>query len=165
MKSFTHFDEHGQSRMVDVSDKGETKREAVVRGVVKMQPKTFEMIVNKELYKGDVLEVARVAGIMGAKQTSNLIPMCHPLQITGVEISYALKPEESAIEIEATVRITGKTGVEMEALTAVSVAALTMYDMCKAVDRGIQISDIRLIKKSGGKSGTFQTEEESLPSS
>ena len=159
MKSFTHFDEQGQSKMVDVSEKAVTKREAVVRGIVKMQPKTFEMIVNKEIYKGDVLEVARVAGIMGAKQTSTLIPMCHPLNITGVEISYNLKPTESAIEIEATVRITGKTGVEMEALTAVSVSALTIYDMCKAVDRGMIISDIRLIRKSGGKSGTFQAEK------
>jgi cyclic pyranopterin phosphate synthase len=158
IKSFTHFDEHGQSRMVDVSDKAITKREAIARGIVKMQPKTFEMIVQKEVYKGDVLEVARLAGIMGAKRTSDLIPLCHPLTITGIEISYTLLNETSTIEIEATVRMSGKTGVEMEALTAVSVAALTIYDMCKAIDRGMVISDIRLIKKSGGKSGTFEAE-------
>ncbi len=148
--------------MVDVSDKDITKREAVARGCVNMQPKTFEMIVNKEMHKGDVLEVARVAGIMGTKQTSTLIPMCHPLNITGVEISYRLQPQNHTIEIEATVRITGKTGVEMEALTAVTVTALTIYDMCKTVDRGMVISDIRLIRKSGGKSGIFEAAEEEL---
>ncbi len=158
MDKFTHFNEKGHSRMVDVSEKAITMREAVVRGCVRMQPHTFEMIVNKEMHKGDVLEVARVAGIMGAKQTSFLIPMCHPLNITSVEIAYHLHAETSWIEIEATVRTAGKTGVEMEALTAVSVAALTIYDMCKAVDRGIVISDIRLIRKSGGKSGTFDAE-------
>jgi cyclic pyranopterin phosphate synthase len=156
MGNFTHFDEQGQSRMVDVSDKAITKREATARGIVKVHPKTFEMIARKELYKGDVLEVARIAGIMGAKRTSDLIPMCHPLTITGVEISYTLLQEVHTIEIEATVRITGKTGVEMEALTAVSVAALTIYDMCKAIDRGIIISEIRLVRKSGGKSGHFE---------
>lgn len=156
MGNFTHFDEQGQSRMVDVSDKAITKREAIARGIVRMHPKTFEMIVQKEMFKGDVLEVARIAGIMGAKRTSALIPMCHPLNLTGMEISYTLLQEVHAIEIEATVRITGKTGVEMEALTAVSVAALTIYDMCKAVDRGMVISDIRLVKKNGGKSGNFE---------
>ncbi len=156
MEDFTHFDEHGQSRMVDVSDKAVTKREAIARGIVRMQPKTFEMIVQKEIYKGDVLEVAKIAGIMGTKQTSDLIPMCHPLNITGVEISYTLRQETQTIEIEATVRTIGKTGVEMEALMAVSVAALTIYDMCKAVDRNMVISEIRLVKKSGGKSGTFE---------
>lgn len=154
----THFDEHGHAKMVDVSDKDATKREAVARGLVTMQPRTFEMITHKEIAKGDVLEVARIAGIMGAKRTSDLIPMCHPLMITSVEIAYRLFQERSAIEIEATARIVAKTGVEMEALTAVSVAALTIYDMCKAVDRGMVISDIRLIKKSGGKSGTFIAE-------
>jgi cyclic pyranopterin phosphate synthase len=123
-----------------------------------MQPRTFQMIVNREMAKGDVLEVARVAGIMGAKQTSALIPLCHPLAITGVTIAYTLLPEQAAIEIEATVKITAQTGVEMEALTAVSVTALTIYDMCKAVDPGMVISNIRLIKKSGGKSGTFIAE-------
>lgn len=158
MEQLTHFDEYGQSRMVDVSEKAVTTREAIARGDIKMQPETFQRIVNKEMTKGDVLEVARVAGIMGAKQTSTLIPMCHPLGITGVTISYTLLPEKSMIEIEATVKITAKTGVEMEALTAVSVTALTIYDMCKAVDRGMVISNIRLIKKSGGKSGTFLAE-------
>jgi cyclic pyranopterin phosphate synthase len=155
----THFNEQGESRMVDVSTKAMTKREATARGRVTMQPNTFALIVNKEIAKGDVLEVARIAGIMGAKRTSDLIPMCHPLTITGVEISYHLLPETATIEIEATVRIVGKTGVEMEALTAVSIAALTIYDMCKAVDRGMVISDIRLLRKSGGKSGTFIVEE------
>ncbi len=158
MEQFTHFDEYGHSRMVDVSEKTITQREAVACGCIRMQPETFAMIVNKAMYKGDVLEVARIAGIMGAKQTSSLIPMCHPLNITGVEIEYHLQAELSAIDIEATVRITGKTGVEMEALTAVSITALTIYDMCKAVDRGIRISDIRLIRKSGGKSGIFEAE-------
>ena len=158
MEQLTHFDEHGQSRMVDVSDKAVTTREAIARGSIRMQPGTFQKIVNREMSKGDVLEVARVAGIMGAKQTSALIPMCHPLGITGVTILYTLLPEKSTIEIEATVKITAQTGVEMEALTAVSVTALTIYDMCKAIDRGMVISDIRLIKKSGGKSGTFFAE-------
>ncbi|MDY0095077.1 MAG: cyclic pyranopterin monophosphate synthase MoaC [Candidatus Vecturithrix sp.] len=161
MEHLTHFDERGQSRMVDVSEKAVTMREAVARGKITMRIETFEMVANKTAYKGDVLEVARVAGIMGAKHTSELIPMCHPLALTGVAISYKFLPQETAIEIEATVKITAKTGVEMEALTAVSVAALTIYDMCKAVDRGMVISNIRLIKKSGGKSGIFlaKTEE------
>jgi cyclic pyranopterin monophosphate synthase len=159
MNPLTHFDEQGQSRMVDVSAKAMTLREAVARGVIMMQPATFEMLVHKDFAKGDVLEVARIAGIMAAKRTSDLIPMCHPLPISGVEIAYTLRPERPAVEIQATVRITGQTGVEMEALTAVSVAALTVYDMCKAVDRGMRISEIRLIRKSGGKSGVFEAEE------
>ena len=158
MEQLTHFDEQGRSRMVDVSDKAITKREALAGGAISMQPKTFNMIVKKEMQKGDVLEVARVAGIMGAKQASALIPMCHPLNISGVEIGYRFHEETATIDIEATVRITGKTGVEMEALTAVSVTALTIYDMCKAVDRGMTISGIRLLRKSGGKSGVFQAE-------
>ncbi len=149
--------------MVDVSEKAVTRREAVAKGIVFMQPHTFEMIVNKQLSKGDVLEVARVAGIMGAKRTGTLIPMCHPLHITGVDIQYHTQPERSAIEIEAAVKIIAKTGVEMEALTAVSVTALTIYDMCKAVDRGMRISDIRLVRKSGGKSGRFEAQEDVLP--
>ena len=144
--------------MVDVSEKAITRREAVAGGTIFMQPDTFEKIVNKEMTKGDVLEVARVAGIMGAKQTSALIPMCHPLNITGVEIRYYFHSEHSAIDIEATVRITGKTGVEMEALTAVSVTALTIYDMCKAVDRGMIIGNTRLLHKAGGKSGVWTTD-------
>lgn len=160
MPALTHFDEHGQSRMVDVSDKAITTREAVARGTVTMQPATFEMILHKDLAKGDVLEVARIAGIMGAKRTSDLIPLCHPLSLTGIEISYTPRPEQSAIQIDACVRTTDHTGVEMEALTAVAVAALTIYDMCKAVDRGMVISEIRLIKKSGGKSGLFEAPPE-----
>lgn len=142
--------------MVDVSDKTISKREACASGTISMQPKTFDMIVKKEIRKGDVLEVARVAGIMGTKQTSALIPMCHPLPISSVAIHYRCHEKTAAIDIEATVRVTGKTGVEMEALTAVSITALTIYDMCKAVDRGMSISDIRLLRKSGGKSGVFQ---------
>jgi len=142
--------------MVDVSDKKETLREAVAHGAISMQPRTFELIQDRKISKGDVLGVARVAGIMAAKRTAELIPMCHPLSITGIEILFYPDPEKSRIEIEARVRITGKTGVEMEALTAVSAAALTIYDMAKAVDRGMVISDIRLMKKSGGKSGVFE---------
>ncbi len=159
MEQFTHFDEHGQSRMVDVGEKAVTQREAIARGCVRMLPQTFERILNKAMSKGDVLEVARIAGIMGAKQTSALIPLCHPLNLNSVEIAYHLHPERAEIEIEATARVTARTGVEMEALTAVSVAALTIYDMCKAVDRGMVISDIRLIKKSGGKSGVVFPQE------
>jgi len=156
MNPLTHFDEHGRARMVDVSDKAVTKREAVARGLVSMKPETFRMIVNREISKGDVLGVARIAGVMAAKKTSELIPLCHPLAITGIDISFNPIEEESKIEIQASVHITDKTGVEMEALTAVSIAALTIYDMCKAVDRGMRISDIHLVSKSGGKSGTFR---------
>ena len=156
MADLSHFDEEGRSRMVDVSDKKETLREAVAHGAISMQPRTFELIQDRKISKGDVLGVARVAGIMAAKRTAELIPMCHPLSITGIEILFYPDPEKSRIEIEARVRITGKTGVEMEALTAVSAAALTIYDMAKAVDRRMVISDIRLMKKSGGKSGVFE---------
>ncbi len=159
MEPLSHFDQHGHSRMVDVSAKAVTQREAVARGRVTMQPATFARIVARDVYKGDVLEVARLAGIMGAKQTSTLIPLCHPLPIASVELAYTMQAETSTIVIDATVRTTGQTGVEMEALTAVTVAALTIYDMCKAMDRGIVISAIRLIKKSGGKSGTFIAED------
>ena len=156
MADLSHVDEEGRSRMVDVSEKKETLREAVAHGAISMQPRTFELIQDRKISKGDVLGVARVAGIMAAKRTAELIPMCHPLSITGIEILFYPDPEKSRIEIEARVRITGKTGVEMEALTAVSAAALTIYDMAKAVDRGMVISDIRLMKKSGGKSGVFE---------
>lgn len=142
--------------MVDVSEKAITTREAIAKGCITMQPATFAMIQQKELSKGDVLEVARLAGIMAAKRTSDLIPLCHPLALTGITISFTLQEDASTIEIDATVKITAKTGVEMEALTAVSVAALTIYDMCKAVDRGMVISHIRLVRKSGGKSGLFE---------
>lgn len=150
----THFDENGRARMVDVSDKGETSRVAVARGKVEMQPETLERIRQGQIAKGDVLAVAQVAGIMAAKQTSSLIPMCHPLGITGAKLNFEIVPPRT-IEIEAIVKVTGKTGVEMEALTAVSVAALTIYDMCKAIDKRMMISEIRLMEKMGGKSGHF----------
>ena len=156
MGQLSHFDEKGQSRMVDVSNQQLTKRIAIARGSISMRPRTFELINNKKISKGNVLDVARIAGIMAAKQAAALIPMCHPLQITGIEISFYPHKDKHIIDIEAQVKIVGQTGVEMEALTAVSITALTIYDMCKAVDRGMIISDIRLIKKSGGKSGTFK---------
>lgn len=141
--------------MVDVSGKADTKREAIARGAVFMLPETFRLIREKKVTKGDVLAIARVAGIMAAKRVGELIPLCHPLSITSVDIDFFPDEERSCIEIESRVSTTGKTGVEMEALTAVSIAALTIYDMCKAVDRGMAITDIRLMKKSGGKSGTY----------
>lgn len=150
----THFDAQGRARMVDVSDKHETARLAVARGTVTMAPETLRRISGGEIAKGDVLAVARLAGIMAAKRTSDLIPLCHPLMISKVAVD--LEPEgDDAIIIEATVSLTGKTGVEMEALTAVSIAALTIYDMVKAADRGMRIEDIRLVHKAGGKSGEF----------
>ena len=145
--------------MVDVSNKDETLRVAVARGSITMKPETFELIRNKKISKGDVLGVARVAGIMAAKKTSELIPMCHPLNITSVDIDFTPDSNESKIDIEAQVKITGRTGVEMEALTAVTAAALTIYDMAKAVDREMVISEIRLMKKSGGKSGLFESKK------
>lgn len=158
MNELTHFDKAGRSRMVDVSDKAETKRAAVARGCVCMRPETAAMIKLGKMAKGDVLGVARVGAIMAAKKTSDLIPMCHPLFLTGVDIYFTVG--EDKVEIEARVKTTGKTGVEMEALTAVSAAALTIYDMCKAVDKGMILGDIRLVKKTGGKSGVFQREGE-----
>ncbi len=158
--ALTHLDQEGRVQMVDVSVKSETVREAVARGCVYMQPRTFELITTGRAKKGDVLTTAKIAGIMAAKQTGYLIPMCHPLNLTHVDVKFNLQKEQSAIEIEASVKIVGRTGVEMEALTAVSVAALTIYDMCKAVDRGMRITDIRLIKKTGGKSGTYLAEED-----
>ena len=152
----THFDEKGRSKMVDVSEKEITLREAVASGVISMKPHTFRMIMNKEITKGDVLEVAKIAGIMAAKKTGELIPMCHPLEITHAELHFHPREEESTIEIESRVRTRGRTGVEMEALVAVTTAALAMYDMCKAVDRGMVISQVKLVKKSGGKSGTYR---------
>lgn len=156
MSQFTHFDEYGQAHMVDVSEKAITTREAVAKACIVMQPVTLAMILNKDMSKGDVFGIARIAGIMAAKRTSELIPLCHPLALTGIDITFQPRSDRAVVEILATVKITGKTGVEMEALTAVSVSALTIYDMCKAVDRGMVISDIRLVKKSGGKSGTFE---------
>lgn len=150
----THFDETGRARMVDVSAKEETAREAVARGKVIMKPETLERIQLGQIAKGDVLAVAQVAGIMAAKQTSQLIPMCHPLAITGAQLSFEFA-EPDGIDIEARVKVLGKTGVEMEALTAVSVAALTIYDMCKAIDKTMTIREVYLAEKQGGKSGHF----------
>ena len=154
MADLTHFDEHGASRMVDTSAKPETLREARASGLVRMAAETAKLIQNRELAKGDVLEVARLAGIMAAKRTGELIPLCHPLPITSAQVDFAFEGTDQ-LRIEATVRVFGRTGVEMEALTAVSVAALTVYDMCKAVDKSMTIERIRLEHKSGGRSGTF----------
>jgi len=156
MNDFTHFDASGNAVMVDVSEKPVTSRTATARGAVVMAAETLQMIVSGGHKKGDVLGIARLAGIMGAKRTSDLIPLCHPLGLSKVSVD--LTPDESAsrINIEATAKVTGQTGVEMEALTAVSVAALTVYDMCKAVDKGMQIEDIRLVFKDGGRSGRFK---------
>jgi cyclic pyranopterin phosphate synthase len=156
MAEFTHFDKEGKARMVDVSDKSVSARVAVAQGSVVMQPETLALIQSGGVKKGDVLPVARLAGIMGAKRTPDLIPLCHPLGLESVSVDLSLAPERNAVDITATCRLTGRTGVEMEALTAVAVAALTVYDMCKAVDRGMRIVDIRLTHKSGGKSGTFE---------
>ncbi len=156
MSEFTHIDGEGRVRMVDVSDKGLTTRMAIAQGVVFMNPETFGKIGNQAVKKGNVLETARIAGIMAAKRTSELIPMCHPLNITHAQIDFFPDIQTHSIRIEASVRIVGQTGVEMEALTAVSVAALTIYDMCKSYDRGMTISDICLLEKSGGKSGKFK---------
>ncbi|MGC2424263.1 MAG: cyclic pyranopterin monophosphate synthase MoaC [Nitrospirota bacterium] len=155
MSDLTHFDEKGASRMVDVSGKDVTERVAVASGRVLMAAETFRLIKDKGAAKGDVLEVARIAGIMAAKKTSGLIPLCHPLPLEKVTVDFELDEKGSAVEIRAEAKVTARTGVEMEALTAVTVAALTIYDMCKAVDRGMEITDIRLIEKSGGRSGHF----------
>lgn len=155
MKNLTHFDEAGRAAMVDVAGKAETERLAVARGRVVMQPATLALIAEGKAGKGDVLGVARIAGIMAAKRTSELIPLCHPLMLTKVAVDLTIA-EPDAVEIEAQVRVTGRTGVEMEALTAVTVAALTVYDMVKAVDRGMRIEDVRLALKEGGKSGRYE---------
>ena len=156
---FTHFDARGGARMVDVGGKSDTKRAAVAAGRVRVNRATFELIRSGGGKKGDVLTVAQIAGILGAKKTPELIPMCHPVPLTGVELELRLDEETLSVEIEATASCTGPTGVEMEALTAVSAAALTVYDMCKAVQRDIVIGDIRLLRKSGGQSGDFIREE------
>ena len=155
MAKLTHIDDAGNARMVDVSGKDATERVAVAQGTVRMKAETLAMIVDGTAKKGDVLAVARVAGIMAAKRTSDLIPLCHPIPVTSVAVDLSPDPKASAIRIEAVAKTTGKTGVEMEALTAVSVAALTVYDMCKAIDRGMTLGDIRLTHKSGGKSGSY----------
>lgn len=158
----THLDDHGNARMVDVGAKADTERVAIARGCVVMLPQTLALIQSGGIAKGDVLAVARVAGIMAAKRTHELIPMCHPLQITHAAVDFLVPAEAedgcASIEITATVKTVGKTGVEMEALTAVSVAALTIYDMCKAVDRAMRIQEVRLARKSGGKSGEIVLE-------
>ena len=158
MSQFSHFDESGASRMVDVGGKAETERVARASAVVRMNPATLALIRDRKLSKGDVLEVARLAGIMAAKKTAELIPLCHPLPLTAVTLDFAFAGDDR-LRIEATVRCVGRTGVEMEALTAVSVAALTVYDMCKAVDRVMTIERVRLEEKSGGRSGAFRRQD------
>jgi len=155
MAELTHFDAQGNARMVDVGGKAETERVAVARASVVMQPATLQLIRDGKVAKGDVLAVAQLAGIMAAKRTADLIPLCHPLGLTAVDLRLSCDEARHQVDIEATCRLHGKTGVEMEALTAASVAALTVYDMCKSADRGMVISDVRLVHKSGGKSGTF----------
>ena len=155
MKKLTHFDGEGRARMVDVGAKAETRRIAVVSGKVIMKPETLRRIMDKKMEKGDVFGVARLAGIMAAKRTGEIIPLCHPLSIDTVEINFQPDVRHSRVNIETTVKSSGKTGVEMEALVATAAAALTIYDMCKAVDRGMIISEIMLLKKSGGKSGKY----------
>ncbi len=158
MSELTHFDEQGGSRMVDTSDKPETLREARASGLVRMASATLALIRDRGLAKGDVLEVARLAGIMAAKRTGELIPLCHPLPLTSVRVQFAFEGDDR-LRIESAVRVFGRTGVEMEALTEVSVAALTVYDMCKAVDRVMTIERVRLEEKSGGRSGTFRRDD------
>jgi cyclic pyranopterin phosphate synthase len=159
MSKLSHLDERGQARMVDVGDKAVSVREARATGRICMQSATLQLIQEGGIAKGDVISTARIAGIMAAKKTSDLIPMCHPLNLAGVKVEIIADPENTCIEIEASCRLSGQTGVEMEALTAVSVAALTIYDMCKAVDRSMQIQGIRLLEKKGGKSGHWQADE------
>ncbi len=156
MSGFTHLDEQGRAVMVDVADKAETERRAVAKGRIFMAPETQALIREGAVKKGDVLSVARLAGIMGAKRTPDLIPLCHPLALTSVKVELELDETASAVEITASCGLKGRTGVEMEALTAVAVAALTVYDMCKARDRAMRIGDLRLVHKSGGKSGTYE---------
>jgi cyclic pyranopterin monophosphate synthase len=155
-KTLTHFDDTGNARMVDVGAKDVTERMAVARASVTMQAATLKLIATRKAAKGDVLAVAQLAGIMAAKKTPDLIPLCHPLALSSVDVQLSIDAKRRAVDIEATCKLKGRTGVEMEALTAASVAALTVYDMCKSVDRGMVISDVRLVHKSGGKSGTFE---------
>jgi cyclic pyranopterin phosphate synthase len=156
MKKLSHLDKEGKAKMVDITAKPLTNREAVARGSVSMKTETLKLIADKKVPKGDVFGIARIAGIMAAKKTSELIPMCHPLDITAIDIQFNLNPKKRKIDIESRVSIVGRTGVEMEALTAVSIAALAIYDMCKAVDKEMVISEITLMEKRGGKSGTFK---------
>ncbi|WP_373092237.1 cyclic pyranopterin monophosphate synthase MoaC [Zhongshania sp.] len=159
----THFDPQGNAQMVDVTDKAVTQREARAAGAVIMAPATLALIASGGHKKGDVLAVARIAGIQGAKRCADLIPLCHPLMLSSVKLEFALDHERSAVDILAICKLAGQTGVEMEALTAVSVAALTIYDMCKAVDKAMQVTDIRLLAKSGGRSGDWLFEEATKP--
>ena len=159
MPELTHFNGSGFARMVDVSDKPCTKREATARAIVKLNSETYDLVRAGKMKKGDVLAVAQVAGIMAAKRTPELIPMCHPVAMTGADIEFGFNDETHQIAVSATVRCTGETGVEMEALTAASVAALTIYDMCKAAQKDIAIENIRLLRKSGGKSGDYDAME------
>ncbi|MGH7433895.1 MAG: cyclic pyranopterin monophosphate synthase MoaC [Candidatus Methylomirabilales bacterium] len=156
MKRLSHVDRRGRARMVDISEKGESKREAVARGVITMQPETLRMIQKGALPKGDVLAAARLAGIMAAKRVPELIPLCHPLLLSSAEIDFSPVEESGRLNIESRIKITGRTGAEMEALTAVTVAALTIYDMCKSVDKEMVIGSVRLVAKKGGKSGTYR---------
>lgn len=157
-KQLTHLDESGQAKMVNVGHKADTERLAVARGTVRMQPQTLQLIAEGNMKKGDVLAVAQLAGVMAAKRTSDLIPLCHPLLLSHIDVTCRLNQEASCVDIEAVVRLTGKTGVEMEALTAVTIAGLTIYDMAKAVDRSMRLTDVRIVRKEGGQSGTFVAE-------
>lgn len=159
MAKLTHIGDDGEARMVDVSDKDVTDRTATARGSVLMAPETLQLIIDGTVKKGDVISVARLAGIMAAKRTADLIPLCHPLALNKIDVDLSCDPDRNAVDIVATCRVSGRTGVEMEALTAVSTAALTVYDMCKAVDRGMQLTDIRLVHKAGGKSGEFKADK------
>ena len=159
MTRFTHLDEQGNARMVDVGDKAVTERTATATGRILVAAETLAAIIEGGIKKGDVFSVARLAGIMGAKKTPNLIPLCHPLALTSVKVELAAAKDADAVDITATCKVTAKTGVEMEALTAVSIAALTVYDMCKAADKSMQITDIHLVHKAGGQSGIYQAED------
>ena len=159
MAKLTHIGDDGEARMVDVSDKDITDRTATARGSVLMAPETLQLIIDGTVKKGDVISVARLAGIMAAKRTAELIPLCHPLALNKIDVDLSCDPDRNAVDIVATCRVSGRTGVEMEALTAVSTAALTVYDMCKAVDRGMQLTDIRLVHKAGGNSGEFRADK------
>ena len=161
MAKLTHIGDDGEARMVDVSDKDITDRTATAHGTVLMAPETLKLVIDGTVKKGDVISVARLAGIMAAKRTSDLIPLCHPLALNKVDVDLTCDPARNAVDIVATCRVSGRTGVEMEALTAVSTAALTVYDMCKAVDRSMQLTNIHLVRKAGGKSGEFQADAQS----
>lgn len=163
MSEFTHLDDHGRVRMVDVGHKPVTSRSATAQALVHMQADTFRRIQDRRIKKGNVLETARIAGVMAAKRTADLIPMCHPLALTHIQVDFTPLPARSAFRIEASVRLAGRTGVEMEALTAAAVAALTIYDMCKSTDRAMSIDQVCLLSKSGGKSGTFNRTDTVTP--